>query len=106
MLIIKLLGRRIGFKALESKLYQLWARDGIFEIIDLTHDYYMVKFSSYEDYEFAITGGPWLIYDHYLTVRPWSLDFDPEDDEIQSLAVWVRLPVSHSDFMIENFSQS
>ena len=51
----------------------------------------MVKFSSYDDYEFALKGGPWLIYNHYLTVRPWSPNFDPEEYEIQNLAVWVRL---------------
>ena len=68
-LIIKLLGKKISFRALESKLYQFWAREGILEIIDLSNNYYMVKFSSYYDYDFALTSGPQLIYDHYLIVK-------------------------------------
>ena len=56
-LIIKLLGRKIRFKALESKLYQLWARMDILDIIDLTTNYFLIRFSTYVDYEFDITRG-------------------------------------------------
>ena len=52
----------------------------------------MVKFSNCVDYEFALTGGPWLMYDHYLTIRKWDPDFDPEKTEIEKVVVWVRLP--------------
>ena len=75
-LIIKLLGRRVGFKIMELKLYQLWICDGIMEIIELSNDFYLVKFSAFSDYEFALTNGPWLIYDHYLIVYPWHSNFD------------------------------
>ena len=37
-------------------------------------------------------GGPWLIYDHYLTARPWSLEFDPKKDEVEKVVVWISLP--------------
>ncbi|GAU46872.1 hypothetical protein TSUD_402900 [Trifolium subterraneum] len=33
--IVKLLGRRIGYKALETRLKQMWVRKGIISIIDL-----------------------------------------------------------------------
>ncbi|KAF7827294.1 ribonuclease H [Senna tora] len=59
-LIIKLLGKTIGFKFLLRK-------------------------------DFALTGGPWIILDHYLIIRPWSSLFDPEE-KIQKLAAWVNLP--------------
>ena len=28
--------------------------------------YFLAKFSSVEDYEYAKYGGPWLIFNHYL----------------------------------------
>lgn len=68
-LIVKLLGRKIGYKALESRLTQLWSKKGSINIIDLDHDYFLVVFSSYSDRFLALNGGPWLIFDHYLTVR-------------------------------------
>ncbi|KAF7844580.1 ribonuclease H [Senna tora] len=41
--------------------------------------------------DFALTGGPWIILDHYLIVRPWTSLFDPEE-RIQKLAAWIHLP--------------
>ena len=81
-LLIKLLGWKIGFKALEMKLFQLWAKDGSLDIIDLTIKFYLIKFSTLFDYEYALTSGPWILYDYYLTIRKWELDFDLEDSEI------------------------
>ncbi|KAI9108158.1 hypothetical protein K1719_021031 [Acacia pycnantha] len=31
--------------------------------------------SNKEDYCNALTGGPWMLFDHYLTVRPWEPQF-------------------------------
>ncbi|KAK7251090.1 hypothetical protein RIF29_33993 [Crotalaria pallida] len=45
-LIVKMLGRKIGYKALENRLKQLWVRRGVIDIIDLDYDYYLVKFSN------------------------------------------------------------
>ncbi|KAI9079476.1 hypothetical protein K1719_038558 [Acacia pycnantha] len=40
----------------------------------------------------ALTGGPWMIYDHYLQVRPWEPKFNPARATIDMVAVWIRLP--------------
>ncbi|CAI0435628.1 unnamed protein product [Linum tenue] len=32
-----------------------------------------------------------MVGDNYLTVHPWSEDFDPYDHEISSTLVWARL---------------
>lgn len=37
-------------------------------------------------------GGPWMVADHYLTVRTWHPNFDPFEASIDKVAVWVRLP--------------
>lgn len=49
-------------------------------------------FTRKEDNEYALTGGPWLIYDHYLTVRQWEPDFDPKPASINTVAAWLRIP--------------
>ena len=48
-LIIKLVGCRIRFRLLERKLLQLWCGAGVFKIVDLVYDFYLVKFSCMED---------------------------------------------------------
>jgi hypothetical protein len=98
--IVKLLGRRIGFKAQETRLKQMWVRKGVISIIDLSNDYYLVAFSNEEDQYSALMDGPWFIYDHYLTVKEWSPNFHPASDTIKEVAVWMRisgLPIEYYD---------
>ncbi|KAK4269198.1 hypothetical protein QN277_022386 [Acacia crassicarpa] len=90
--IITLLGRSIGYKALENRLQSLWAKRGVIKLINIGHGYYVVKFSNKEDSTNALTGGPWLRYDHYLVVRQWEPMFNSATAKVDKVAVWVRLP--------------
>lgn len=47
--IIKMLGRRIWYKALESILYKLWEKHNTLNIVKLGQDYYLVAFTSEDD---------------------------------------------------------
>ncbi|KAK9043582.1 hypothetical protein V6N11_071918 [Hibiscus sabdariffa] len=38
------------------------------------------------------TDGPWTIFGHYITVEPWSVDFNPQQDHPSHIMAWVRLP--------------
>jgi hypothetical protein len=104
--IVKMLGRKIGYKALENRLKQMWVRSGVINIVDLGNDYFLVTFTSKEDQYHAMMNGPWLIYDHYLTVREWTPNFNPSDDHIEKVAVWVRfsgLPIEYYDAKVLTF---
>lgn len=90
-IIVKLLGRKFGYKALETRLKQMWIKKGVINIIDLSNDYFLVIFSHDEDHSIILANGPWFIYDHYLTVKGWSPDFHPISDTIENVAVWVRI---------------
>ncbi|KAA3462487.1 reverse transcriptase [Gossypium australe] len=43
-LIVKLLGKILGIKALSSKVQQLWRLEGNYKIMDLDNDYFLFKF--------------------------------------------------------------
>jgi hypothetical protein len=99
-IIVKMLGRRIGYKALENRLKQMWVKAGVINIVDLGNDYFLVTFTSQEDQHHALTNGPWLIYDHYLTVREWCPNFNPSENHLKKVTVWVRfsgLPIEFYD---------
>lgn len=66
---MKFLGRKIGFKALKTRLNKLQAKEGVISLLSIGHDFFLVKFSNKNDMDFALIKGPWMIYDHYLTVR-------------------------------------
>jgi hypothetical protein len=45
------MGRRIGYKALDTRLIKIWVRKGVISIIDLGIEYFLVYFSNEEDYD-------------------------------------------------------
>lgn len=48
-LIIKLFGKAVGFNFLHSKLNLLWKPSGRFDLVNLGHGFYSVRFSLKED---------------------------------------------------------
>lgn len=53
-----MMGKRTGYKALESQLSQLWAKRGVLNIVDLGKEYYLVTFTNEEDQNLALMEGP------------------------------------------------
>ncbi|KAL4375791.1 hypothetical protein GQ457_02G041460 [Hibiscus cannabinus] len=74
-IIVRLLGRNIGYRALVNRVTALWKPIGSLHIIDLDNNYFLVRFSDPNDYSKVLTEGPWTIYGSYLTVQPWSRQF-------------------------------
>ena len=91
-LIIKLLGRSIGFSLLYRKINEIWRPKAPLELIAIYNGFFLAKFSSEEDYDYKRFEGPWWIFNHYLTVKQWQHDFDPNQSTLRSLLVWVRIP--------------
>lgn len=57
-LVLKVLGRRFGFKFLERRIIQLWNPKGTVSLADLGNDYYLAQLNNDEDYNVALFGGP------------------------------------------------
>ena len=68
-LVVKLLGKSIGYATLLNKLKALWRLKGGFDIMSAGNDHYMVKFDLPEDRSVVMEGGPWMINGHYLAVK-------------------------------------
>ncbi|KAJ4842582.1 hypothetical protein Tsubulata_042126 [Turnera subulata] len=96
--VVKLLGRAIGFKTLQSKLQSLWNPKGPIKIIDLENNYFVVRFWEEDDFDKALLEGPWSIFSHVLSVQPWSQAFRASSDTIDKVVTWVRFldfPLDH-----------
>ncbi|MBA0745975.1 hypothetical protein Gogos_008532 [Gossypium gossypioides] len=70
-IILKLLGRRIGFNALRSKTLMLWKTNQLFQLMDLENNYYVAKFrfidDQYEGFDEGTVGDLWSL-SHCLVV--------------------------------------
>ncbi|OMO88421.1 Endonuclease/exonuclease/phosphatase [Corchorus capsularis] len=88
-LIVKILGKALGFNFLQQRLKQLWNFDKGFSLVDLGNDFYL-------------TEGPWMVAGHYLTVRRWKPLFRPFEEAITTAPVWIRLPGLPTKFFSYN----
>ncbi|XP_028779657.1 uncharacterized protein LOC114736045 [Neltuma alba] len=87
---------------MEQRIQKMWARSGVVSVVDLSNDFFVVNFSTMDDYELALLGGPWMISDSYLTVRDWKLNFDPKIEAIEDVLIWIRFP----DLPLEYYDES
>src|ERR1044072_6199134 len=52
VVIVKLLGKKVGMQFLKDRLRKLWNPSGEMEVIDLDKGFFIVRFSNREDYKF------------------------------------------------------
>ncbi|KAH9769017.1 DUF4283 domain-containing protein [Citrus sinensis] len=90
--VVKLLGRTIGYRTLCTRLNVMWKTTMSFSVIDLENNYFLIRFRSSNDAVEALTKGPWIIMGHYLTVQPWTPNFDFSKTDFDQVTVWIRLP--------------
>lgn len=94
--VVKLLGKQIGYRMLQSRIMKLWLGTCCSLIVEVANRYFQVKFFDNEDAINALTEGPWMILGYYLHVQFWTLDFDPWINKINKVVSGVRsldLPV-------------
>ncbi|CAN1142696.1 hypothetical protein LINPERHAP2_LOCUS13202 [Linum perenne] len=70
----------------------MWKPSSSMQVIDVDLNCFMVRFGEEKDYFRALTGGPWLILDHYLVVQQWDPSFRVSDKLPSKMVVWIRFP--------------
>lgn len=90
--VIKLLGRNIGYTDLYNKVCSLWKSSHEFRLIDVENGYFLAKFQNTVDYERVLCDGPWIVYGQYLTVQLWTIDFNTNQAYPTTVMAWIRLP--------------
>ncbi|XP_024163697.1 uncharacterized protein LOC112170583 [Rosa chinensis] len=92
--IVKLMGKPNSTNTFDFMLRGLrrkWQVKGGWQLIDLPNDFFIVKFNLEEDMNYALCGGPWILAGQTLIVRKWTPDFDPMNEVIGKMALWVRI---------------
>ncbi|KAH1114111.1 hypothetical protein J1N35_007489 [Gossypium stocksii] len=90
--IVKLLGRNIGYNTLYNRILFLWKPVNSIRLMDIANDYFLVKFQDPKDYNKALSQGPWTVYGQYLTVQHWSKHFNPLQPYPSVVLTWIQLP--------------
>ncbi|KAL4339963.1 hypothetical protein GQ457_08G034180 [Hibiscus cannabinus] len=90
-LVVKVFGHRLGYNTLHNRIYSLWKPSHPIKLMDIENDFYLVKSNDNHDYLKVLTDGPWQIFCHYLTVEPWSINFQPSRAQPSRLMAWIQL---------------
>ena len=90
-IILKLMGRLLGYRALQYRLAGIWRPTGMMHLIDIGYGYFIMRFDVIKDYHHALMDGPWFVGDQYLHVQAWEADFLPHIAKITNTVVWIRL---------------
>ncbi|KAH1038575.1 hypothetical protein J1N35_040318 [Gossypium stocksii] len=88
-MILKLLGRNIGFSILQNRIYSLWKPLSTVHLMDIENGFFLAKFVNKIDYENVLLEGPWIIFGQYLTVQPWTVSFDPTQTFLNVVMSWI-----------------
>lgn len=62
IVVMKLLGRSIGYKVLCNRLEALWNMSYDFSVIDLENNYFLVRFKREFDAQHVLTQGLWIVF--------------------------------------------
>lgn len=91
-LIVKVVGKTVGYQFLISMLMVLWKPSSRLDCIALGKDFFLTRFPLKEEYARVLQGGPWFVGGHYLSLRSWEPNFKPSTVCVSSVAVCIRPP--------------
>src|ERR1044072_9518258 len=102
-LVVCLLGSKLRFRTMKSKLNNFWKVSSAFDLMDIDHGFFMVKLDLASDKDLVIGGGPHMVFDHYLVVSTWSIDFIAPGAKVTKTLAWIHIPGLNPGFYGESF---
>nr|POF06079.1 hypothetical protein CFP56_38220 [Quercus suber] len=87
-LIVKVYGRTVGFNYLTFKINALWKPLAKLDCVNLGKDFFLIRFSSSDDYDKVLKGGPWFVGEHFLAIKRWEPYFKASEAKLPSVAMW------------------
>ncbi|PPD81183.1 hypothetical protein GOBAR_DD21894 [Gossypium barbadense] len=58
--------------------------------MDVENSYFLAKFQSLEGFERVLCQGPWIVYGKYLTVQPWTTNFNTAQSYPTMVMAWIQ----------------
>ncbi|KAK1326173.1 hypothetical protein QJS10_CPA01g02066 [Acorus calamus] len=91
-LIGYVIGKKPYFKAFIDYLYRVWKPKGNIEVLMQGGGFFVVRFSSEEDLQCVIEGGPWFMGGRPIVLRKWHRGIKMELERLETIPIWIRFP--------------
>ncbi|XP_020703364.1 uncharacterized protein LOC110114725 [Dendrobium catenatum] len=85
------LGPRPYYERLLKAMLKLWQLKGSMSLLSLADGFFLLKFSTEEDLEMVLSGGPWFLLGKPFILQRWSPKFKPKRDEDAPIPIWIKI---------------
>ncbi|KAI0522524.1 hypothetical protein KFK09_004903 [Dendrobium nobile] len=85
------LGPRPYYERLLKAMQKIWNIKGSMTLLSLADGFFLLKFSTSEDLEMVLSGGPWFILGKPFILQRWSPKFKPKRDEDAPIPIWIKI---------------
>ncbi|PKU81146.1 RNA exonuclease 1 [Dendrobium catenatum] len=85
------LGPRPYYERLLKAMQKIWNLKGSMTLLSLADGFFLLKFSTSEDLEMVLSGGPWFILGKPFILQRWSPKFKPKRDEDAPIPIWIKI---------------
>ncbi|XP_020704825.1 uncharacterized protein LOC110115796 [Dendrobium catenatum] len=72
-------------------MQKLWILKGSMTLLSLADGFFLLKFSTAEDMEMVLSGGPWFLLGKPFILQRWSPKFKPKRDEAAPIPIWIKI---------------
>ncbi|XP_019418580.1 PREDICTED: uncharacterized protein LOC109329367 [Lupinus angustifolius] len=103
VLVITLVGKSLSYNVFKDRLQRIWKLQEGFDMVDVDHGFYYVKFDLKANRDTIIGGGPWMLFDHYVAIACWTPEFVAPMAKVDCTMVWIRFPSPNMVYYDENF---
>ncbi|KAL0907834.1 hypothetical protein M5K25_022276 [Dendrobium thyrsiflorum] len=85
------IGRRSYYESLLSAICKEWKLKGMLKLLSLSDGFFMLKFTSPEDFDMALSGGVWFFLGKPFVLQKWVPNFKPVREEFPSIPIWFKI---------------
>ncbi|KAL0928437.1 hypothetical protein M5K25_000319 [Dendrobium thyrsiflorum] len=79
------------YESLLATIKKTWTLICSLSLFTKDDEFFLLKFSTLEDYEYAWTGGPWFFFNKPFILQKWTPDFIPTREEFPSIPFWINI---------------
>lgn len=86
------IGAKPSFTAVQSYFARNWNNIAKPDVFLHDHGYFIIRFKSHDDYCTVAYSGPHMFYGKATVIKPWSANFNFQEEMLRTVPIWVRFP--------------
>ena len=84
------LGKKLPYSLVSSSSARLWSGYGLVNTLVTDNGFYFFSFSSEEQRDAVLVGGPWYIAGRPFILQPWKPSLKLDKEGVHSIPIWVK----------------